>query len=172
MGSFVKTQYIKDKFIEMRAQGLTYRAIARELSVSTRTLTTWNRKFSDEIRRVRGDDLSALHEKYLELKKRRVAALVNIIERAQSELGSRDFSQLGTGELLRLYIRAVDALRGEIEPLVHSVSVSSFSEEFAQALELTQEPAEAMRIKRGPGLAKWEGIIRRCAALPSEPDRA
>jgi transposase-like protein len=171
----MKDQAVKDKFIEMRAQGLSYRAIARELSVSTRTLTVWNRKFSREIKRVRGEDLDALHEKYLELKKHRVAALVNIIEKAQSQLGERDFGELTTGELLRLYIRAVDALRNEIEPLVHTAHLSNLPEDFAEALEPTQELAEAnadLRKNVDPGLARWEEIIRRCAILPSETDRS
>lgn len=171
----MKDQAVKDKFIKMRAQGLTYRAIARELSVSTRTLSVWNRKFSCEIKRVRGYDLDALHGKYLELKKHRVAALANVIEKAQSELSKRDFSQLATGELLRLYTRAVDALRREIEPLVQSASYANLPEDFAEALEPMQQGAEAITDAKkniDPGLARWEEIVRRCAILPSETDRA
>jgi|GEM_PF-274744 len=171
----MKDQAIKDKFIEMRAQGLSYRAIARELPVSTRTLTVWNREFSREIKKVRGEDLDALHENYLELKKSRVAALVNIIEKAQSELSKRDFNQLATGELLKLYTRAVDILRSEVEPLVRSASRSDLPEDFAEALKPVQQAAEAspdLGENIDPGLARWLDIVRRCAILPSETDHA
>jgi len=170
----MKDQAVKDKFIEMRAQGLSYRVIGRELSLSTRTLNVWNHKFAREIRRVRGEDLDELHEKYLELKKHRVAALVSIIERAQSELSRRDFSELTTGELLRLYIQAVDALQGEIEPLVSNVSTPNLPDDFAEALQPTQQVAELsadLKKRTDPGMARWEEIIRRCAILPSETDR-
>jgi len=45
----MKEQTVKERFLALRAQGLSFEKIARQLKVSKQTLINWSREFRYEI---------------------------------------------------------------------------------------------------------------------------
>lgn len=106
----------KERFIELRAQGKTYKALAKTLGVCEQTLVNWNREFSDEIARLKAVEFGALYEKFFMLKAHRIQVFGEQLARIREEVSRRDLSSISTGELLRLLVRFYTALRSEVEP--------------------------------------------------------
>src|SRR4030042_3766731 len=65
----------KSRFIHLRAKGLSYAKIAKELKVSTSTLTNWNQELLEEIAQAKATELETLQEEYFMLKESRIKLL-------------------------------------------------------------------------------------------------
>ena len=77
----------------MRAKGLSYAKIAKELKVSTSTLTNWNQELQEEIAQVKAMELEALQEEYFILKEGRIKLLGEQLKAIQEEISDRDLSK-------------------------------------------------------------------------------
>lgn len=143
----MKDQDLKDKFVEMRARGLSYVKIAMKLHVSKNTLIRWAKDLAGEILKMKSDRLKELCEKHLMAKERRVELFGEQVLRLREELADRDLSELGTPELLRLYLRYLGAVSREIEPIRVDLAAS--------------DP-----------LAAYKDILERCLELPPGMTRA
>ena len=53
---------LKNRFIEMRAEGQSYSDIAQQLHISKSTCTTWERELEAEIAQLKKEELNALYE--------------------------------------------------------------------------------------------------------------
>ena len=65
----------KSRFIHLRAKGYSYTKIAKELKVSTSTLSNWNQELLEEIAQAKVVELEALQEEYFMLKEGRIRLL-------------------------------------------------------------------------------------------------
>ena len=65
----------KSRFIHLRAKGHSYAQIAKELKVSTSTLTNWNQELQEHIAQAKATELEALQEEYFMLKEGRIRLL-------------------------------------------------------------------------------------------------
>ena len=101
---------IQQRFIQMRAQGRTYKSIGEELGVCKRTLINWSRKFQYEINNQRALELEALQEQLVSTREARARALAGQLHAVEEELKKRDLTQVPTS---RLYSMA-DSLRRQI----------------------------------------------------------
>lgn len=102
----------KDRFIELRADGLSLAEIAQQLNISKRTLVNWNRNLHSEIRALRAVQIEDLHEKIFanhELEAKRLAELQTKVE---TEIERRHFKYLDERDLV--VIRASDLVRRQI----------------------------------------------------------
>jgi transposase-like protein len=136
----MKDNEMKKRFVELRAQGKTYKSIAKTLDVSEQTLVNWNRKFSDQIARLKAVEFGALYEEFFLLKAHRIQVLGEQLGRIREELNRRDLNDVGTGELLRLLVRFYTALRSEVEP---------------QRLELSG----GVEVGAAAAMKRWEEIV-------------
>lgn len=108
---------LKARFIEMRATGLSIRAIARDLQLSPQTLSNWQVELEEEIARLKAIELEALYEEYHLLKTHRLRKLGAQLGILESEISKRDLSDVSTEKLLELQIKYFDELRKEyVEP--------------------------------------------------------
>jgi len=108
---------LKTRFIELRARGLSYSRIAKELNVSKGTLTAWNQELSGEIATLKAAQLDELYEKYYLLREGRIEMIGSQIKKMLKELRKRDFSEMTTEKLLDLVLRYTEAIKAEyIEP--------------------------------------------------------
>ncbi len=103
----------KNQFIELRAKGYSYRKIAKELSISTGTLTAWDRELSEDIRELKALQLEELYSKYYMLKEARIEQLGDTLKKINTELNKRDFEDISTDKLLDHKIRYMQALQEE-----------------------------------------------------------
>lgn len=109
------------KFIELRAKGWTYARISAEIGVTKRSLVDWSRKFQFEIQNLRALELEALQAEWIATREDRIRALGEQLRAVETELKTRDFSQVPTGRLFTL----AAALRREILHDTATVKLSS-----------------------------------------------
>ena len=99
-----------NRFIELRAQGLSFAAISEKLQVSKPILIQWSRKFQFPIQNLRAIETEALVERCGVSQQRRWESLGADLRRVEAELAKRDFSDVSTGRLISL----ASALRNEV----------------------------------------------------------
>ena len=103
----------KAKFIHLRAKGLSYAKIAKELKVSKSTLTNWNQELHTEIAQAKAMELEALQEQYFLLKEGRIKLLGEQLKAIQVEISDRDLSKVSTEKLMELQLRYFGELKTE-----------------------------------------------------------
>ncbi len=104
---------LKEDFIRLRAQGLSYAKIAERLGVAKSTLANWNADLEAEIASARAMELEALQEEYFLLKEKRISLLGEQLRRLRDELETRDLSEVATEKLLELQLRYYTSLKEE-----------------------------------------------------------
>ncbi len=105
----------KNRFIELRAKGWSYRRCAEELNMSKSTLAKWGREFEMEIASAKAMELEALQEKYGCLKEARIQSLGQFLSRLKGELEKRDLTKLPTEKLLSMVLKYQEALTAEFD---------------------------------------------------------
>ncbi len=104
---------VKEKFIELRAQGLSFAKIAEQLGVSKPTLIEWSRELEHEISNLKAIELETLHEKYYVQKAKRIELLGRQLEAVKGELEKRDLKEMPTEKLLDFFIKFATVLKQE-----------------------------------------------------------
>ena len=108
---------LKTRFIELRAKGLSYARISRELKVAKGTLASWNQELSEEIASLKAVQLEELYEKYYLVRAGRIELIGSQMKKLIRELQKRDFAEMTTEKLLDLVLRYFETLKSEyIEP--------------------------------------------------------
>lgn len=87
----MKTAKDKEKFIELRAGGMSFAKISQEIGVSKPTLIKWNAEFGIEVENRRFLEVEELLDQYKIMHVARIKILGEILGRAFEELQSRDF---------------------------------------------------------------------------------
>ena len=124
----------KQRFIELRAKGLSFDKIAKELKKSKPTLIDWSREFKEEIANLKALELEALQEEHYLSIKARLQSQAIIYNKLREEAESRDFSEIPTDKLLDLLFKQEKRLHDEhIEP------------QFRSAKEIETAKADALR---------------------------
>ena len=103
----------KSRFIHLRAKEYSYARIAKELKVSTSTLTNWNQELQEEVSQAKAMELEALQEEYFVLKEGRIRLLGDQLKAIQKEIGGRDLSNVSTEKLMDLQLRYLGELKSE-----------------------------------------------------------
>jgi transposase len=112
---------LKNKFVELRAKGLSIRKISERLRHSPQTCLNWQGELEEEIAKLKALELEALYEKYRLLKEHRVKLLGEQIKAIQDELKKRDLSQTSTDKLLELQLKYLEeAIKECVEPRIFS----------------------------------------------------
>jgi len=101
----MKDQETKEKFVELRAKGLSFDRIAAELKVSKQTLINWTRELENEIHNLKRIELEALQEQYSMLKAQRITFFGEKLKAIREELDKRDLSELPTMVLFDLFLK-------------------------------------------------------------------
>jgi IS30 family transposase len=108
---------VKERFVELRASGLSYDAIAAQLNVSKPTLIGWGRELAREVHNARTLRMDALFEQYAVAKAKRVEVFGKRLDSILTELDKRDMSKVPTEALLKLALQYGESLRTEYAPL-------------------------------------------------------
>lgn len=104
---------LKTRFIELRARGLSYARISRELKVAKGTLAAWNQELSEEIASLKAVQLEELYEKYYLVRAGRIELIGSQMKKLIRELQKRDFAEISTEKLLDLVLRYFETLKAE-----------------------------------------------------------
>ena len=85
----MKTVEDKQRFVELRAKGLSFERIAEELSVSKPTLIKWSEELFHEVQEAQFYELENLLENYKLMRKQRFENYCKLLSSALAELESR-----------------------------------------------------------------------------------
>ena len=99
----MKDIHTKERFIELRGQGLSLAAIAAEIGVSKPTLINWERDLKERIDNVQAVELEAMYDKCCLSVRKRVEFFWQALSRIRSELEKRDLSTISTEKLFAMY---------------------------------------------------------------------
>lgn len=114
-----KTTAEIEKFIELRAQGLSFDRIAEETGTSKPTLLKWNKLYGKELEQAQYFELQALLQQYGLMRKNRVEGvsilLQAVIEEMKKRAGNESLSRLPTDKLFALYLSLEGRLEEETE---------------------------------------------------------
>ncbi|MGZ4853372.1 MAG: hypothetical protein ACXV3D_09335 [Halobacteriota archaeon] len=99
----MKDTQTKERFMELRGQGLPLAKIAAEIGVSKTTLINWDRDLKEKIDNLRAVELEALYDKFYLSTLKQVEFFGDILNRIQRELETRDLSELPTEKLFAMY---------------------------------------------------------------------
>lgn len=121
-----------EKFLELRSQGQSYRRIADQMPVSVTTLKSWGKKFNADLVKLSLGRVEAFVEANLLDVQSRLALRAEQIQRMRLELAARDFTQVDTAALIRHYIKYVDSVQKDVEPV--RVEFTSTMESYEQII--------------------------------------
>ncbi len=113
----MKDNETRDKFVELRAQGKSFAAIADELGVSKPTLIDWSRDMQVLIANLRAVHDEALLERYRLTKERQLQALSQQLEIVETEISKRGLSDIPTDKLYNILLRLTEHAREQSTPL-------------------------------------------------------
>lgn len=108
---------VKERFVELRAKGLSFAKIADELEVSKPTLIAWSQDLKDDIANMETVQRDALYEKYRIDKLKRIESFSAELDRVWAEFRKRDLSGVPTDKLFFLLIKLQQSLDSEVEPV-------------------------------------------------------
>lgn len=107
----MKDNETRQKFIEMRAKGISFRKIAEELNTAKSTLMAWSKEHLTEIENLKAIELESLQEQFYMTKKSRIELLGRQVERIKKELENRDFSDVPSDKLLDALSKTLNQLK-------------------------------------------------------------
>lgn len=116
----------KESFIELRAQGKSFVAIAEEIDVSKTTLIAWSREMHEQIHNLRAINDEALREKYHLTKKHELETLSCRLEAVEKELEGRPLADISTDKLYGVLFKLMSEIREERKPLMLQHTHDSF----------------------------------------------
>ena len=98
-------QSVKEQFVEMRAQGVSFASIASRLNVSKGTLVAWSKDMKDELGNMRQIQLEAMREKYRMGSERRMELFAKQLEAVEGELATRPLNTVPTEKLFDMLVK-------------------------------------------------------------------
>jgi transposase len=113
----MKDQKTREQFVELRARGLSFDKISKELGVSKQTLIDWSRGLQEEIGNLKAIELEALQEKYFLTKEKRIELFGEKLRAIKEELDKRDLKDVATDKLIELLLKYHRILKEESIPL-------------------------------------------------------
>lgn len=151
----MKNQETKERFIELRAGGLSYARIAEELKTSKQTLIDWGAEFKEEIENLRAVSLEALQERFLLSKEKRIEAFGEVLQRIGAELRGRDLGEIETPKLFDMFLKGYQSMKEEIEaPTILSAGELLTAKTARQVMEADESLDASMGIARVKGFRR------------------
>lgn len=96
----MKSEATKQKFIQLRAEGLSYAKIGEQLNISKGTCSKWEDQLTDEIAELKKDHLQELYEEYGMQKEALIKALGKVLNKIDDAIDDADFSAMTPAQLL------------------------------------------------------------------------
>ena len=105
------------EFIVLRAKGLSLRQCAQELGTNKDLCNKWDRELKAQIAEHKAERLRDLYSDYGMYREARITALGTALNNIDTELSSRDLSDVSTDKLLDYKLKYTQALAEEYIPL-------------------------------------------------------
>lgn len=130
------TESIKLRVIELRADGASYSSIANTLSIAKQTAVNIAKENIDEIGTLRAIEMEATFQAQQVNREGRISQLSALHNRLREEIERRDLTDLPTKDLVALYLKTSDTLKGEVyTPTIRSSEEQATDKYNRQQLE-------------------------------------
>ena len=103
----------RENFIKLRAEGKSYRQIAKELGIATETCRQWEIEYKDRIVKLKTDRLEELSNSYFMTKETRIQTLGESLKEINKALENVDLSTVAPEKLLDYKLKYVEALKND-----------------------------------------------------------
>src|SRR5690349_18534300 len=110
----MKTQNEKKRFIELRAKGLSYDKISKELEISKPTLIKWNDELKNEIANLRYFEFESIIAEYSLSKRNRLESFSIILSKALEALKERSFDEISVKDLVNIVFQMNQKIQTEV----------------------------------------------------------
>jgi len=107
----------RQKFLELRAQRKSFRAIEEEIGISRRTQATWEKEYKEELENLKALEVEAVLERYRLTVKDMVEQYCTDLQRVNEELQRRDLADVPTPKLYDIKLK-LHARIDEMSPVV------------------------------------------------------
>jgi len=107
------TQKTREKFIELRAENISFDKIAKLLKVSKSSLILWSKIYELDIQNLRAITYEALNERYKVGQQHRLQMWSEQLESVREELKKRGLGDIPTPKLLELLDTLNEKLKSE-----------------------------------------------------------
>jgi len=130
---------VKEKFIQLRAEGMSFDKIVRELDTSKSTLMKWAKEFENEISELMFIEFESLFEKYKMLRLERVRRYGEQLKLIREALKEKDLKDVPATKLLDMALVLEDRIQGEMRDVSHASveTKASFDELIAEPPKYT-----------------------------------
>jgi len=115
----MKEMKVKEKFIELRVQGLSFNRIAQELKTSKPTLMKWAKEFENEISELMFIEFESLFERYKMLRVERVRRYGEQLELIREALKEKDLKDVPVTKLLDMALVLEGKIKAEMKDVSH-----------------------------------------------------
>ncbi len=102
----MKDYATKEKFIELRAKGLSFDRISKELQTSKATLINWSKELTLEVRNRRELEREVLLEQVSLTHEARIQFIGDFMSKLRQELLSRNLTNVPTDRLFEMALKA------------------------------------------------------------------
>jgi hypothetical protein len=113
----MKDQETKNKFVDLRAKGLSFDKISKQLNVSKPALLAWSRELRLEVANAKSLELDLLQEKYALSARQRLELHGQMLEKLKNEIGKRDITTLGTDKLYEMTLKVSAVIEKDCPPI-------------------------------------------------------
>lgn len=110
----------KLKFIELRAAGLSYEKIGKELHISKVTCVKLENEFAEQISSLKAEQLTELYDNYFMTREARIKKLGGTLSRIDEALSEADLSEMPPDKLLDYKLKYEEALKDEYIPIANN----------------------------------------------------
>jgi hypothetical protein len=107
----------KKQFIKLRANGLSYDKIIKEMGKAKATLLKWGRELQEEIGTARSIELESMYEEHGMLREQRLRFHGQTLQRMREEIEERELSEVPTPRLMELYLKQESQMSLDLEKL-------------------------------------------------------
>ena len=107
----------KVKYIQLRAEGKSYRAISKEIGVCKDTCQRWEADLKAEIAERKAEQLEELYESYHMTRQARITQLGEAVKKIDSAIDLVGFDEASPERLLDLKLKYLVALKDEYLPI-------------------------------------------------------
>ena len=155
-GKPMKGAHTRQKFLELRAQGKSFRAIEIEIGTSRGTLAKWEQEFREELTNLKAIELDTMREKFLLTNQAQLELLGTQFTRLKEELEKRDLSDIPTPKLFELVLKYSTRLTEDF-PAQTIDTEEELAKEKASREEMREAMREAMRgVKATMPIRSWQ----------------
>lgn len=112
----------KVKYVQLRAEGKSYRTIAKEIGISKDTCSKWEAELREEIAERKSEQLQALYESYHMTREARIKQLGDTVKTIDKAIDVIGLDEANPEKLLDLKLKYFTALKDEYLPVNNEAS--------------------------------------------------